>query len=74
MLKILKPEIKKYDKEDFISITFEPDLSRFKMDKLDDDTISLFIKRVYDLAGVSLKSVSVYLNNEKLKILKFFPE
>ena len=60
MLKILKPEIKKYNKEDFTSITFEPNLSRFKMDKLDDDTISLFIKRVYDLAGVSLKSVSVY--------------
>ena len=53
MLKISKPEIKKYDKEDFTSITFEQDLSRFKMDKLDDDTISLFIKRVYDLAGVT---------------------
>ena len=44
------------------------------MDKLDNDIISLFIKRVYDLVGVTPKSVSVYLNNEKLKILKFFPE
>ena len=71
MLKISKPEIKNYDKEDFTSITFEPDLSRFKMDKLDDDTIALFIKRVYDMAGCTPKSVTVYLNNEKLPIKNF---
>ena len=71
MLKISKPEIKKYDKEDFTSITFEPDLSKFKMDKLDDDTIALFIKRVYDMAGCTPKSVTVYLNNEKLPIKNF---
>ena len=39
---------------------------------MDDDTISLFIRSVYDLADVTLKSVSVYLNNEKLKILNFY--
>ena len=71
MLKISKPEIKKYDKEDFTSITFEPDLSKFKMEKLDDDIIALFMKRVYDMAGVTPKSVNVYLNDEKLKIKNF---
>ena len=32
------PEIKKYDKKDFTSITFQPDLSTFKIDKLKEDT------------------------------------
>ena len=41
------------------------------MDKLDDDTIALFIKRVYDMAGCTPKSVTVYLNNEKLPIKNF---
>ena len=49
-----KQEIKKYDKEDFTSITFQQDLSTFKIDKLKEDTIELFIKRVYNLAGVKI--------------------
>jgi DNA topoisomerase-2 len=40
------PEIKKCEKEDFTCITFEPDLEKFKMNKLDDDIVSLMIKRV----------------------------
>ena len=62
MLKVTEPEIKKYNKEDFTCITFQPDLQKFKMDKLDNDIISLFIKRVYDMSGVTPKSVNVYYN------------
>lgn len=42
------PEIKdiKAKDDDFTCITFSPDLARFKMEKLDDDIISLMIKRV----------------------------
>ena len=71
MLKVTEPEIKKYNKEDFTCITFQPDLQKFKMDKLDNDIISLFIKRVYDMSGVTPKSVNVYYNEEKIDIRNF---
>ena len=71
MLKFDKPEIKDYSGEDFTSITFEPDLSRFGMEKMDEDIIALFKKRVYDMAGITPKGVNVYLNKEKLQVENF---
>ena len=71
MLKFDKPEIKDYSGDDFTCITFEPDLKRFGMEKMDEDILSLFIKRVYDMAGITPKSVSVYFNGEKLKVDNF---
>ena len=71
MLKFDKPEIKDYSGDDFTSITFEPDLKRFGMENMDEDIISLFKKRVYDMAGITPKSVSVYLNGEKLQVENF---
>ena len=71
MLKFDSPEIKDYSGDDFTCITFEPDLSRFGMEKMDEDIISLFKKRVYDMAGITPKGVSVYLNGEKLQVENF---
>ena len=71
MLKFDPPKIEDYDKEDFTCITFQPDLSRFGMTELDDDIVALFEKRVFDMAGITPKSVSVYLNNKKLKVKNF---
>ena len=71
MLKFDPPEIKDYSGDDFTSITFEPDLSRFGMEKMDEDIISLFKKRVYDMAGITPKGVNVYLNKEKLQVENF---
>lgn len=36
---------------DYTCITFKPDLKRFKMTHLEQDTVCLFGKRVYDIAG-----------------------
>ena len=36
----------------FTCISFEPDLKRFGMQRLDTDLVQLMKKRVYDLAGV----------------------
>lgn len=47
----------------FTRIMFKPDLAKFKMSRLDDDIVALFTKRVYDMAGVSDKRVSVYLDD-----------
>jgi DNA topoisomerase-2 len=62
-----KPKIVEYKKEDYTKITFCPDWEKFGMRGLDDDTLALFKKRVYDLAGCTDASVSVFLDNIKLK-------
>ena len=71
MLKFDEPIIEDYSKDDYTCITFEPDLSRFGMTELDDDIVALFEKRVFDMAGITPKSVSVYLNNKKLNVKNF---
>ncbi len=66
------PEISDYKKDSFTQITFEPDLRQFKMEKLDNDIISLMKKRVYDMAGITNKKVKVYLNEELIEVENFF--
>jgi len=56
--------------EEYTKITFQPDLARFGMETIDEDTLSLLTKRVYDLAG-TVSGVSVSLNGEKIKIRGF---
>lgn len=57
--------------EDFTEVTFFPDLSKFRMEKLDDDIISLFYKRVYDLSGVTPPTVQVELNGYRISCKTF---
>jgi len=56
--------------EEYTRITFRPDLKRFGMDTIDDDTASLLRKRVYDMAGTA-RDVKVFLNDDRLKIRNF---
>lgn len=65
------PIIKDYKKEDFTKISFEPDLKRFGMNRLDEDIVSLMTKRVYDLAGVTPACVKIYLNEEHITVRNF---
>ena len=53
--------------EDFTSITFEPDLEKFKMTILDKDTVDLFSRRAYDIAASS-KGVKVFLNGKRIPV------
>jgi hypothetical protein len=46
--------------EDWTSVTFKPDLSKFGMTALEADTVSLMRKRVYDLAGVLGRTCKVW--------------
>lgn len=41
-------------------ITFTPDLPKFGMDSFDSDTIALFTRRVYDMAGTCGKGLKVH--------------
>ena len=67
MTKTAGPKIKFFDGEDFTCVTFQPDLSKFKMDKLDKDIVALVTRRAYDIAG-SCKGVKVMLNGKKLPV------
>jgi DNA topoisomerase-2 len=66
-----EPTIGQSTEGDFTMVTFEPDLKLFKMDKLDDDIVSLMQKRVIDLAGITHSSVNVFLNGKKLPVKGF---
>ncbi|XP_063044245.1 DNA topoisomerase 2-alpha [Engraulis encrasicolus] len=62
--------IKPFDGEDFTCITFHPDLSKFKMQALDRDTVAIMTRRAYDIAGVT-KGVKVFLNGKRLPVSGF---
>lgn len=71
MGKVGKPKITNNGKnEEYTCVTFRPDLKRFGMEIIDDDTLSLLKKRVFDMAG-TVKNVKVFLNNERLKVKNF---
>ena len=65
-----KPKVSDYKKDKgYVKITFQPDLEYFKYKKLDDDLISLFFRRVYDLCALS--SIKIYLNGQRLDVTNF---
>ena len=67
-----KPKVTKATRsKQYTEITFKPDLARFGMKELDDDTVAIFKRRVYDVAGVTDDSVKVYWNGEKLNVRSF---
>jgi DNA topoisomerase-2 len=71
MSKVGKAKITKNSKGDeYTRVTFRPDLARFAMNSIDDDTLGLLNKRVYDLAG-TVKDVKVYLNDDRIKVQNF---
>ncbi|KAK4474632.1 hypothetical protein MN116_001767 [Schistosoma mekongi] len=70
MTKTSEPKILADKGEDFTCITFYPDLSRFGMTELEQDTVSLFTRRAYDMAA-TCNGVKVFLNGKKLPIKSF---
>ena len=60
------PTITKSTAKPYTIIEFSPDLERFGVDKLDDDTLLLMKKRVIDITACTNKNVSVFLNDKKL--------
>ncbi len=61
MSKTGDPIIKDYDgTHDYTKVTFRPDFNRFGMSGLTSDTISLFTKRLYDVAGTVNVKVTYY--------------
>jgi len=73
MRKCGKPSVRAHAaRTSWTRITFEPDLARFGMRRLDDnDTLALLCKRVYDVAGCHGK-LNVQLNGVKVPIANFW--
>ncbi|XP_017754472.1 PREDICTED: DNA topoisomerase 2 [Eufriesea mexicana] len=65
-----EPRIKDFSGEDFTKVIFSPDLSKFKMQSLDDDIVALMSRRAYDVAASS-RGVKVYLNGTKIPVKNF---
>ncbi|GLG97265.1 DNA topoisomerase 2 [Gryllus bimaculatus] len=69
-MSIAKPEkIQDYIGKDYTKISFSPDLSKFKMEKLDQDIVDLMTRRAFDVAAST--AVNVFLNNKKLSVHSF---
>ena len=68
---INKPKIVDYSGKPYTKITWISDFNRFGIENYSDDMINLMIRRVYDIAGITDKSVSVYLNKKKLSVKSF---
>jgi DNA topoisomerase-2 len=65
MSKIESPKITTFDGDnDYTYIIFEPDLKKFGLKSIDDGMVSLMAKRVYDTAGITPKTVKVYLDEK----------
>lgn len=65
MFRSKEAQIRDYKGKDFVNVTFYPDFQKFKMERMDDDIYALFLKRVYDMAGLMPK-VKVILNDKEI--------
>ncbi|XP_012256449.2 DNA topoisomerase 2 isoform X2 [Athalia rosae] len=70
MGKASEPRVKEFTGRDFTKVTFSPDLSKFGMEALDKDIVSLMTRRAYDVAA-STRGVQVYLNGTKIPVKSF---
>jgi DNA topoisomerase-2 len=68
---INKPIISKTKKKPYTKITFKPDYERLGIPGLSNDIISLFKKRIYDIAAITNKNINVKYNSNKLHINNF---
>jgi len=66
-----KPTITKCKSKPYTKITFKPDYKRLGLSGLSADMISLFKKRVYDVAAVTDKSVKVKYNSQAIPVKNF---
>ena len=69
MLNINQPKIKK-SKNSYTKITYKPDFEKFSMDGIDDITMSILIKRVFDIAAYNT-NVKVYFNDSLISFKSF---
>ena len=65
------PVITKHKGKPYTKITFRPDYTRLGIEGLTEDMISLFRKRVYDIAAVTDKNLKVRYNSQHIPVKNF---
>ena len=68
---IHKPSVTKTKQKPYTKVYFKPDYKRLQMECLSQQMISLFQRRVYDIAGITSKDVKVKYNDNIIKINDF---
>ena len=68
---IHKPKITKSSVKPYTTITFKPDYKRLGIDSLSPDMISLFKRRVYDIAAITSKKIKVKYNDVLVPVKNF---
>ena len=68
---IHKPKITKSSVKPYTTITFKPDYKRLGIDSLSPDMISLFKRRVYDIAAITSKKIKVKYNDLLVPVKTF---
>ena len=63
---IEEPIISKTKEKPYTCVRFKPDFKRFEIEGFNDDFKGLIMRRIYDIAAVTNKSVNVTFNNTKL--------
>lgn len=72
MTRILPPRIrKKANKQGWTCVSFQPDFTRFGMNRLDNDALLVFRQRAFDVAGILGKTCKVLWNGTPLGIRSF---
>jgi DNA topoisomerase-2 len=66
-----KPIITKCKNKPYTSVSFRPDFARLKIAGINDDFKSLLLRRIYDIAAITDKSVKVKYNSELLDVKNF---
>ena len=71
MKNVGKAKVVDYDGKPFTRVSWIADFERFGISGYNQDMINLMYRRVYDISGITDKSVSVSLNKKKLSIKDF---
>ena len=66
-----KPKVTKCSKKPYTTISFKPDYKRLGIENLSPDMISLFRRRIHDIAAVTAKTVKVKYNGTVLPTRHF---
>ena len=71
MTVVEKPIITKSSKKPYTKISWITDFKRFGIQKFPEQMIPFMIRRIYDIAGVTDKKISVFYNDEKVNVKSF---
>ena len=68
---IEKPKITKCKTKPYTSVSFRPDFARLKIKGLDENFKSLLLRRIYDMAAITDKTIKVKYNDKLLEVKTF---